>query len=115
MLAHDLRQAVRGMRSSPGATLTAVAALAIGIGANTTIFSVVQRTREIGIRMALGARRRQVFGLVVGQATRLALFGVALGLAGSLALTRLLGSLLFGVTPTDPLTFILTALALRCE
>jgi putative ABC transport system permease protein len=74
--------------------------------------SVEQRTREIGIRMALGARRRQVFGLVVGQAARLALLGVALGLAGSLALTRLLGSLLFGVTPTDPLTFVLTALVL---
>jgi putative ABC transport system permease protein len=74
--------------------------------------SVAQRTQEIGIRMALGARPSQVFRLLAGQGARLALAGVCLGLAGSLVLTRLMGSLLFGVTPTDPMTFLVTALAL---
>jgi len=69
-------------------------------------YSVVQRTHEIGIRMALGAQKSDVLGMVVGQGLRLALMGVAIGIAGALALTRFLTSLLYGVDPTDPLTFI---------
>ncbi len=68
-------------------------------------YSARQRTREIGIRMALGADRRDVMRLVLGQGLRLTLAGLALGLALSLVLTRFLSSALFGISATDPLTF----------
>jgi predicted permease len=75
-------------------------------------FAVVQRTREIGVRVALGAQRREVLSLVVGKGLKLALIGSALGLAGALAATRLVSNLLYGVTPTDPTTFAGVALVL---
>jgi putative ABC transport system permease protein len=69
-------------------------------------YSVSQRTREIGIRMALGAQRRQVLRLVVKQGMTLTAIGVVLGIAASLGLTRLMANLLFGVSATDSLTFL---------
>jgi len=75
-------------------------------------FLVAQRTHEIGIRMAIGARASDVLRMIVVRAVLLAATGVALGLLGARALTRLLDSLLFGVTPTDPMTFAGVAAAL---
>jgi putative ABC transport system permease protein len=68
-------------------------------------YSVAQRTHEIGVRMALGARRVDVLKLVVRQGMILALVGVVLGLGGAYALTRVMSSLLFEITEKDPLTF----------
>jgi putative ABC transport system permease protein len=75
-------------------------------------YSVSQRTGEIGIRMALGAQPRDVLKLIVGQGLILTVIGLALGLAGALALTRLMAGLLYGVSATDPLTFAAIALLL---
>jgi len=69
-------------------------------------WTVVQRTQEIGIRMALGAGRRQILGLLIGQGMRLTAIGIGIGLAGALAASRLISGLLFGVAPIDPFTFV---------
>jgi putative ABC transport system permease protein len=75
-------------------------------------YTVSQRRREIGIRLALGAQRENVLGMVLGSGAKMALIGVAIGVAIALALTRWMSSLLFGVTAHDPLTFALVALLL---
>ena len=72
-------------------------------------YAVTQRTHEIGVRVALGAQGRDVLKLVVWQGMVLTLIGVGVGLAGALAVTRMMKSLLFEVSPTDPLTFVLLA------
>jgi len=75
-------------------------------------YVVAQRTRELGIRMALGAQTRDVLKLVIRQGIRLTLLGAAIGGAGAVALSRVIKSWLFGVSPTDPLTFAVAALLL---
>jgi predicted permease len=88
----------------------AAALAAIGIY-GVLAYSVTQRTREIGIRMALGAPRSQVLALVLRQSAVLILSGIVIGIAGALALTRYLTSMLFGLTPLDPPTFVGVSLA----
>jgi putative ABC transport system permease protein len=77
----------------------------VGIYGVTT-FWVNRRTREFGIRIAFGAQKGNILSMVVGLGLKLALIGVASGIAGALVLTRFLSSLLYGVKPTDPLTFV---------
>jgi predicted permease len=91
----------------------ALALLLASVGIYGVISYVVgQRTQEIGIRLALGAQRGHVLGLVIGDGARLILIGLAAGAVAALALTQLMASLLFGVSPTDPLTFACVAMLL---
>jgi ABC-type antimicrobial peptide transport system permease subunit len=91
--------------------LVALALAAIGIY-GVLSGSVTERTREIGVRLALGAQGRNVLGLILRQGLKLTLSGVGFGLLGGWAATRLLTKLLYGVSPTDPLTFAGVALLL---
>jgi putative ABC transport system permease protein len=95
--------------ATQAALLSGLAALALiiaGVGIyGVMAYLVSQRTNELGIRMALGAHRRNILSLVLGHGTRLVLAGVATGIVIACMLTRLMGTLLFGVSPFDPLTF----------
>jgi putative ABC transport system permease protein len=97
-------------------TLGAFALMALLLGSiglyGVISYSVAEREKEIGVRMALGAQRGAILKLVIGQGMILALTGAAIGLAAAYALTRLLSSQMFGVNATDPLTFVTVALGL---
>jgi ABC-type antimicrobial peptide transport system permease subunit len=119
----DLRYGLRMLGKHRGFAAIAIITLALGIGANTAIFGAIAlllpcvglygllsyevalRTREIGIRAALGAQQNDILRLVVSQGMRLAAIGAALGIGLAFALTRFLESILYGVGPSDPLTF----------
>ena len=96
--------------------LGAFATIALGLSAvgiyGVIAYSVSRRTHEIGVRLALGAEKRDVVCLIIRQAIVPILIGISCGIMGGLALTRILSSLLYGVTPTDPLTFIAVSLIL---
>ena len=113
-LRHDLHQALRSLRRRPTFAALAVVTLALGaVGVYGVVAHLVtQRTREIGIRIALGAVPREVLGLVLSQGVRLAAIGIGAGLLGALAAGRLLTRLLFQIEPTDTATFVATAVAL---
>jgi putative ABC transport system permease protein len=95
-------------------SLFAVIALALAaVGLYGVLaYLVTQRTREIGVRIALGAQKQNVLSLVIGQGMKLALVGVGVGVLVALALTRVLRSLLYDVKPTDPPTFVAVSLLL---
>ena len=99
------------MRLLAGFALLALVLAGVGIY-GVVAYAVGQRTSEIGIRMALGARRGDVLRLVLADGARMVVAGVAIGVAAALALTRLMSHLLYGVSPTDPLTFALVAIGL---
>jgi putative ABC transport system permease protein len=97
-----------------GAFATAAILLAaIGIY-GVIAYSVAQRTKEIGIRMALGAQRQQMLAMILRQSLTMAAIGIAVGLAGALAATRLLSALLYGVGASDPLTYMAVIVLLAC-
>ena len=116
LVSNSLAERQLNMLLLAGFSAIALVLAAVGIY-GVMSYSVTQRTHEMGIRMALGAKQSNVLSLVVRQGMTLALMGVAAGLAGAFALTRLMTSLLYGVSTTDPLTFaaisvILTGVAL---
>jgi putative ABC transport system permease protein len=94
-----------------GFSCLALVLAAVGIYAVTSYF-VSRRTHEIGIRMALGAKRENVLRLVISSALILATTGIAIGLGGALLLTRLMSGLLYGIRPGDPTTFVATVIVL---
>ncbi len=100
-----------GAMLSSGLGLLALLLAAVGIY-GVMSYSVTQRTREMGIRMALGASQDDVLKLVVGQGLRLTLLGVTIGFLISLAVTRVIARMLYGVKPTDPVTFVSVSLLL---
>ena len=100
----SLAQRKFSMRLLSGFAGVALLLAAIGLY-GVLAYTVTQRTQEIGIRTALGAQRPDVIGLVLRQGMTLAGLGVLIGLAGAFVLTNVIRSLLFGVAPTDPLTF----------
>jgi ABC-type antimicrobial peptide transport system permease subunit len=111
---HDRIVASNARRTFQTSLLTGFAALAVTLALvglyGLMSYTVKQRTSEIGIRLAIGSPRSRILGLVLGQGMRLTAYGLLIGLAASLALTRLVSSWLFAVQPNDPLTFALVPL-----
>jgi putative ABC transport system permease protein len=114
-----MRSIVTKSASEPRSTVAlfaVFAALALTLAAigiyGVISYSVTQRRPEIGMRMALGAQWQDIVRLIVGHGARLALIGIAIGIAAAYALTRLMKSLLFGVSATDPITFIAVSILL---
>jgi putative ABC transport system permease protein len=106
-------EAARLYESFLSVIFAAFAVLLAALGLYGVIsYSVGQRTHELGIRMALGAQYRDIVRMVLGEGLLLASIGIAIGIAGALALTRFLRSLLFEIKPTDPATFIAAAILL---
>ena len=129
MLSLDSQQPIRNIRTMDEVVTTSISAQrfqmsllalfgAIGLALSAVgiygvmAYSVSQRTREIGIRMALGAQMKDVLRMVIGQGMKLTLLGVGIGLVGSFAVTRLLKTLLFGVQPNDLTTFAIVSVVL---
>jgi putative ABC transport system permease protein len=114
--ANDILQGEIASQRFNAALLTAFAVFAVLLAAigiyGVLAYAVHQRIREVGIRIALGATPPNVLSLILSHGLALAGLGLAAGIAGSFALTRLMGSLLYAVRPTDPLTFIGASLAL---
>jgi putative ABC transport system permease protein len=109
---HEVTSPKRIMTAMMG-VFAGIALLLAGVGLYAVMaYAVSQRTHEIGIRMTMGARSRDVMRLVTGQGMKLTIAGLTLGIAGAFALTRVMEPLLYGVTPTDPLTFILISMSL---
>jgi putative ABC transport system permease protein len=111
LLDESISQQQLAMALLAGFALLALLLAAMGIY-GVMSYAVTTRTHEIGVRMAMGARPTDVLRLVVGQGMTLALIGVAIGLSAALAMTRVMASLLFGVSSTDPLTFVVISLLL---
>src|SRR5205823_2723775 len=93
--------------------LLAFSSAAIGL-CGVMAYSVSQRTRELGIRVSVGAERRDIFKLILGEGLAISVVGLLAGLVAALVLTRLTAKLLYGVSATDPVTFIVIALLLLC-
>jgi putative ABC transport system permease protein len=111
--ARDLSYWDDRLLSSMFAIFSAIALALASVGVYGVLaYAVSQRRQEIGIRMALGASRQNVFGLVLSQAAKLAGAGIVLGTVGAFAVTRIVGSLLYNVSTSDPLSFVATALFL---
>ena len=111
VLSHEIspRRFSTGLLSLFAAIALALAAIGVY---GVTAYTVAQRTQEVGIRMAIGAQTTDVMKLFLRDALKLVLLGLALGIAGAFALTRLMQSLLFGVSATDAMTFLLVAVGL---
>jgi predicted permease len=105
--------ALRRFQTSLFAVFAAIALFLAAIGLyGVMAYSVKQRTSEIGIRLALGAQPSHVLKLIVGQGMMLTLLGIFVGVAGAFGLTRLLSSLLYGIAPSDPATFVIVSVVL---
>jgi predicted permease len=111
MLDGALRKETEMARLSSFFSLLAILLACIGLY-GVTSYNVARRTHEIGVRMALGAQKRDVVSLVMRQSMLLAIIGVVIGISAALGATRLIASLLYGVTPNDPITIALAGLLL---
>ena len=107
----DVVHAIRSLRKSPSFALTAIAAILAAVGLYGVVSTTVrQRTSEIGVRMAFGASAGSILRMVLSLGLRLTIVGIGFGLAIAVGTTRLMQSMLTGVKPTDPATFVTIAL-----